>query len=232
MRRSRAFTLIELLVVIAIISVLAAILFPVFSAARAKARSSLCASQERQIAAALLLYAQDYDETFPRPWYWQEVKAGIWPDWYRPDDDSPTGGWCYCGWDAKVQPYIHSRAIFICPDDSYMMALLDPWDHKRLPQDDTSYGLNASGCAQTSLGDIELPAATILVAETKSWHRADYPKAVGDPREMDGPEDLLMCDVYRHRGGANYAFADGHVKWLKPAQSFHPVNLWRRTKSR
>ena len=230
MRRLTGFTLIELLVVIAIISVLAAILFPVFATARARARTSLCATQERQIAAALVMYAQDYDDTFPRPWYWQEVRGGIWPDWYRPDSSAPSGGWCYCGWDAKVQPYIASRTVFICPDDKYMMAMVDPWGHGRLPQDDTSYGLNASGCAEVALADIERPAATILVAETKSWHRADFPKAMGDPREVDGPADLLMCDAQRHLAGANYAFVDGHVKWLKPAQTLQPVNLWRRAK--
>ncbi|MBC7288197.1 MAG: hypothetical protein H5T86_09185, partial [Armatimonadetes bacterium] len=71
---------------------------------------------------------------------------------------------------------------------------------------------------------------TIMLAETKSWHRADYPKAAGDPREVDDPADLFMCDVERHRAGANYTFVDGHVKWLRPAQTLAPVNLWRRTK--
>jgi len=66
--RKRGFTLIELLVVIAIIAVLAAILFPVFSKAREKARQSTCMNNQRQIALAVHLYIQDNDETFfPRP---------------------------------------------------------------------------------------------------------------------------------------------------------------------
>src|SRR6266566_1696684 len=67
MRRNRkpAFTLIELLVVIAIIAILAAILFPVFARAREKARSAVCLSNEKQIASAVLMYMQDYDERFP-----------------------------------------------------------------------------------------------------------------------------------------------------------------------
>jgi len=55
----RGFTLIELLVVIAIIAILAAILFPVFARAREKARQSSCLSNCKQIALALLQYAQD-----------------------------------------------------------------------------------------------------------------------------------------------------------------------------
>jgi prepilin-type N-terminal cleavage/methylation domain-containing protein/prepilin-type processing-associated H-X9-DG protein len=63
--KRHAFTLIELLVVIAIIATLAAILFPVFAQARAKARQATCQSNLKQIGIALLMYAQDYDESLP-----------------------------------------------------------------------------------------------------------------------------------------------------------------------
>jgi prepilin-type N-terminal cleavage/methylation domain-containing protein/prepilin-type processing-associated H-X9-DG protein len=59
------FTLIELLVVIAIIAILAAILFPVFARAREKARQVTCQSNQRQLAASIQMYAQDYGETLP-----------------------------------------------------------------------------------------------------------------------------------------------------------------------
>src|ERR1044072_5111146 len=61
----KGFPLIELLVVIAIIAILAAILFPVFAKARAKARQTACLANMRQIGNALMMYAQDYDETLP-----------------------------------------------------------------------------------------------------------------------------------------------------------------------
>ncbi|MCC6443067.1 MAG: prepilin-type N-terminal cleavage/methylation domain-containing protein [Armatimonadetes bacterium] len=68
----QGFTLIELLVVIAIIAILAAILFPVFARARTMSRRTQCLSNLRQIGQATLMYAQDYDETFPA--------ASPWPD--------------------------------------------------------------------------------------------------------------------------------------------------------
>lgn len=64
-RDRKGFTLIELLVVIAIIAILAAILFPIFAAARAKARASSCMSGMNQIAKAILSYTGDYDDKFP-----------------------------------------------------------------------------------------------------------------------------------------------------------------------
>ena len=61
----RGFTLIELLVVIAIIAILAAILFPVFARAREKARQTACLNNQRQIATAIQIWAQDNDQMMP-----------------------------------------------------------------------------------------------------------------------------------------------------------------------
>src|SRR4051812_45586898 len=65
-RNSRriGFTLVELLTVIAIISVLAAILFPVFAQARETARQTACMSNEKQMGIAFHMCMQDYDETW------------------------------------------------------------------------------------------------------------------------------------------------------------------------
>lgn len=89
MRTRRGFTLIELLVVIAIIAILAAILFPVFSKVREKARQTSCSSHMRQIAIAILAYCGDNDGngTFNvccgsdgRRHLWQEQLSGYGPN--------------------------------------------------------------------------------------------------------------------------------------------------------
>lgn len=62
---SRAFTLIELLVVIAIISILAAILFPVFAQAKVAAKRTVCLSNLKQIGFSNELYLADNDDRMP-----------------------------------------------------------------------------------------------------------------------------------------------------------------------
>ncbi len=67
---SRAgFTLIELLVVIAVIGILVAILFPVFSTAREKARQTECQSNLMQLVTALQQFHADKGYYPPAPYY-------------------------------------------------------------------------------------------------------------------------------------------------------------------
>lgn len=65
------FTLIELLVVIAIIAILAAILFPVFARAKAKAQSTQCLSNMKQQGLAFMMYVSDWDSRYPQAHYWK-----------------------------------------------------------------------------------------------------------------------------------------------------------------
>lgn len=104
MRRC-GFTLIELLVVIAIIAVLAAILFPVFSQAREKARQAQCTSNVRNIALAFMQYTQDWDERF----YSQPTPCGRIPNL------SQDVSRMYPPYYVVLQPYIRNKQVFVCP---------------------------------------------------------------------------------------------------------------------
>ena len=93
MKKKTAFTLIELLVVIAIIAILAAILFPVFAQAREKARQTSCLSNMKQVGLGIMMYSQDYDETFPLGSYilGTMTAAVTWQDLVEPYIKSGAG---------------------------------------------------------------------------------------------------------------------------------------------
>jgi prepilin-type N-terminal cleavage/methylation domain-containing protein/prepilin-type processing-associated H-X9-DG protein len=90
----RGFTLIELLVVIAVIAILASILFPVFAKAQAKAKSTACLANIRQLTTAMIMYAQDNRGMYPKADSWAgdiEDKVGNRKLFTCPLDDKGDG---------------------------------------------------------------------------------------------------------------------------------------------
>jgi prepilin-type N-terminal cleavage/methylation domain-containing protein/prepilin-type processing-associated H-X9-DG protein len=104
MNAKKAFTLIELLVVIAIIAILAAILFPVFAQAKEAAKKTACLSNEKQLSLGILMYLNDYDDTYP-------MGTAAWGAGF-------AGDWEASNWAVSTLPYIKSNGIFGDPDDS------------------------------------------------------------------------------------------------------------------
>jgi len=188
--RSRGFTLIELLVVIAIIAILASILFPVFAQAREKARATSCLSNMKQISLGVLQYVQDYDEVMVIA---HNCSASPEPTvtWF-----CSGNGDARLDWDEAVLPYVKSplsggASVFLCPDleqDFY-----NQWSSKptnggvKWSQMFVTYGFNKDylqpnrACGTSDLlptanarwglpvgiGDIEAPASTVLITDTK-----------------------------------------------------------------
>jgi prepilin-type N-terminal cleavage/methylation domain-containing protein/prepilin-type processing-associated H-X9-DG protein len=119
-RLRHGFTLIELLVVIAIIAILAAILFPVFAQARAKARQASCLSNMNQLGLATGMYIQDYDETF----YPHRENAGAESNPFIQVLNDPPPGTKVTGnarnrvfWISLLQPYVKNYDLFKCPSN-------------------------------------------------------------------------------------------------------------------
>jgi prepilin-type N-terminal cleavage/methylation domain-containing protein/prepilin-type processing-associated H-X9-DG protein len=238
MRESRgagkpAFTLIELLVVIAIIAVLAAILFPVFSTAREKARQASCQSNLRQLGLATMMYLQDYDETYPLYQY-----------------DDCQGFTCYqywfglraaTGWDKTkglLYPYMQTGGIQRCPS----------WTGVTRFGDGNGYGYNWGYIGSDSYitfnwpprnpaseAALSAPADKILFSDSgyynAPWYGFDgtmqetpgidppsqwYGTPTMDFRHIDSRKDInTAAQTVMERGWANIVWADGHVKPLR-----------------
>src|SRR6267143_537194 len=91
-RARRAFTLVELLVVIAIIALLIAILLPVMKKAKEAANVVVCASQQRQIMTAVMMYTQENKGFMPIPPSIGHFYGYQWPLMYYMDPDPKYGG--------------------------------------------------------------------------------------------------------------------------------------------
>lgn len=113
----RAFTLIELLVVIAIVAILAAILFPVFSQAKASAKSAQCLSQLRQIGTSLQLYVTDHDDTYPVAFFWSQ------------NGSQP----CIMTSFQTMQPYQKNALLLVCPTDPAVLDYVAGTQAMRFP---------------------------------------------------------------------------------------------------
>ena len=111
-RERKGFTLIELLVVIAIIAILAAVLFPIFAAARAKARAVSCQANMSQIAKAIISYAGDYDDKFPCTRAPGTSGNGLTPAQSIADQPLNLGP-AFRGstWVMRIDPYVQKGAV-------------------------------------------------------------------------------------------------------------------------
>jgi prepilin-type N-terminal cleavage/methylation domain-containing protein/prepilin-type processing-associated H-X9-DG protein len=221
-RHSRSgFTLIELLVVIAIIAILAAILFPVFAQAREKARQSTCLSNQKQIALALSMYAQDFDGTFP-------FAIAL-------DSNTSLDIW----WEDLVTPYVKGGdvgGIMTCPSASsrgHAYSLNWTVAGRSLAAVPSPAGLVVTGdgaqAIQLARKPENLPRSCPFFSYSmtgrgeKLWTPApNFKTAQGDPNAVIDPtlpdEDTNQAIGllrFRHQEGGNFSYADGHTRYVR-----------------
>ena len=213
----KGFTLIELLVVIAIIAILAAILFPVFAQAREKARQSNCLSNMKQLGTAIILYNDDYDETYPNSpegaYHNAKVDASVYGT-----DINPFV------WTSKIFPYVKNWSMYTCPSSKVKI------------KGSAQYGMTSyfgNGAVLEGVGPFNnydyaqsrSVSAPMIGSPAELIVLTEYPQADGSycflrPYITNLPNTLMEVgwnwgQEKTHNGGMNITYADGHAKYAK-----------------
>lgn len=206
-----AFTIIELLVVIAIISILAAVLFPVFTAAREKARQTQCSSNLKQLGMAVIQYAQDFDEIMPPVLSRSCIPDASFimgpPKWLAGQNTScqlmtpsSPAGYDHPGWVEAIYPYVKTKNVFKCPDDAAASQVYDSNNQNTTIQ--SSYGINVflggypAGTAGTYTQNVLNWGKGDTTGQCTGWNSA-YCGDVGFPSsKINRPSDIVLITEY------------------------------------
>ena len=211
--RKPGFTLIELLVVLAILSIIAAILFPVFAHVRERARQTTCASNLRQIGLATMQYVGDNDERLFSKSYYDAVGGVVkWSMYVPPSGVNQSIDYSR----GMLGPYLKSDAVWVCPSTDA------DWPGTRYGDPFPTYGLNFTLSGHhlhptPAIAQAEVPSETILAAESEqpNMNVGLLPSTYVFPPSVHQP---AVCG--RHFGQANVLWLDGHVTARKPATAY------------
>ncbi len=213
--RKSGFTLVELLIVLAILSLLMALLYPVFAHARQKARQTTCASNLRQIGLAAMQYSGDNDGL-------------MFHTRNHADDSGLVTEWSFC-WNplaapgitvdaacGPLAPFLKNANVWYCPSSSGVKAA-DYFNPVPPP-----YGLNFAfrllehdQGRPVSLAQVQTPAETILAADSAGYS-SFYPGSPFWSEYVYLPSDHTPTVHRRHSGMANVLWLDGHVSARRP----------------
>jgi prepilin-type N-terminal cleavage/methylation domain-containing protein len=221
-RKTNGFTLIELLVVIAIISILAAMLFPVFARAREAGRRTQCQSNLRQCVQALRMYCDDFDDTLPS----SAVKSGATSPPYTTPASYQVFGCQLCEgtsanfpgtglrvtWPQMLYDCMRNRDIVWCPSDSMDHNAISPGGTGPIVSYWYKYALDCAWGSvllnKRKMSDCGYESDQIAFYEYKGWHYQDQ-------GGLKAPSGSNVVDI-------NASFMDTHVEKVSLPSSAPP----------
>ena len=212
--RRNGFTLWEIIGGVVSLLMIAAIVWPMFARPREIVCGTSCQGNLKQVALGFKQYINDFDERFPPVAVTHDVK----PENFSAKPKT----WTPYGWADALQPYLRNTHAYSCPaekdEGQAFIPSNKPLNPAKSGYTDYWYNRRLAGISESKL----LSSAQTVISgdgnDGTEVTNARYSLNSLPLQWITSKGSPALRHPEKNPSGANYAFADGHVKWFKPEQ--------------